>query len=325
MLRHRAMVTTTRTWVSVTGLRTGDTYAIVSPFSHIAGHKTGLLACLIAGATALPVPTYSAEEFAALIDTAGVTFLQAAPTVFHDLVAIARSRGRGLGNVRTAVTGAATIPPALISDLRQAAGVPVVMGAYGLTETTGVVAMTAPDDPIEVVSTTVGRPIPGIELRIVDDDGAEVAAGARGEIVVRGESLMAGYLDDPASTAEVIRDGWLHTGDVGTQDAEGRLRVVDRLKDMLLVGGFNVYPVEVEHLLVEHPGIREAAVVGVPDDRLGEVPVAHVVTEGPFDEKEVLAFCRARISSYKVPRRIVECRELPRNTAGKVLKRSLRG
>jgi HIP---CoA ligase len=121
----------------------------------------------------------------------------------------------------------------------------------------------------------------------------------------------------------VIRDGWLHTGDIGTTDADGRLRVVDRLKDLILVGGFNVHPAEVEHVLVEHPTVREAAVVGVRDDRLGEVPVAHVVPDGPIDEEDVLAFCRARLSSYKVPRRIVECEELPRNSAGKVLKRSL--
>ena len=323
MLRHRAMVTTTRTWVSQTGLGPEDTYTIVSPCSHIAGHKTGLLACLVAGATAVPVATYSAPDLADLVDTKGVTFLQAAPTVFHDLVAIARSRGTGFPTVRTAVTGAATIPPALIRDLREVAGIPVVMAAYGLTEATGVVTMTTADDPIDVISTSVGRPIPGVEVRIVDPSGAEVDAGEAGEIVLRGESVMARYLDDPEGTAEAIRDGWLHTGDIGTTDTDGRLRIVDRLKDLILVGGFNVHPAEVEHVLVEHPTIREAAVVGVRDDRLGEVPVAYVVPDGPIDAEDVLAFCRARLSSYKVPRRIVECHDLPRNSAGKVLKRSL--
>jgi acyl-CoA synthetase (AMP-forming)/AMP-acid ligase II len=330
MLRHGAMVATTRAWVSVVGLRPGDVFPVVSPCSHIAGHKTGLLSCLVAGATAMPLATFDAARLVHLIDHEGATFLQAAPTVFHDIVELVRARGRGVPSLHTAVTGAAVIPPQLVRDLHELAGIDTVLAGYGLTETTGVVTITAPDDPVDAVVTTCGRPVPGVELRLVEVDGdagddrpvprREVP---RGEVVVRGPSVMAGYLDDPEATAEVLRDGWLHTGDVGELDPEGRLRIVDRLKDMILVGGFNVYPAEVEHVLLEHAAVAQAAVVGALDDRLGEVVVAHVVMRVPVDDDELTAHCRARLAGYKVPRRVVVHDELPRNVSGKVLKHEL--
>jgi acyl-CoA synthetase (AMP-forming)/AMP-acid ligase II len=325
MLRHDAMVATTQAWVKVVGLRPGDGFPVVSPCSHIAGHKTGLLSCLIAGATAMPLATFDAGLLVHLVDHEGATFLQAAPTVFHDLVEFVRVRERGVPSLRTAVTGAAVIPPQLVRDLRDVAGIGTVLAGYGLTETTGVVAITAADDPIDAVVTTCGRPVPGVELRLVDGSGGDVAAGARGEVLVRGPSVMAGYLDDPEATAEVLRDGWLHTGDVGEFDTDGRLRIVDRLKDMVLVGGFNVFPAEVEHALLEHPAVAQVAVVGEPDERLGEVVVAHVVLAVPADEDALLDHCRTRLAGYKVPRRIVVDEALPRNAAGKVVKGELRG
>ena len=174
--------------------------------------------------------------------------------------------------------------------------------------------------------------MPGVELRLLDADGSDVAPGDRGEVVVRGPSIMAGYLDDPEATAEVLRDGWLHTGDVGELEPAGRLRIVDRLKDMVVVGGFNVFPAEVEHVLLEHPAVAQAAVVGEPDARLGEVVVAHVVVrgpgdepaDGPVDEASLAAHCRAHLAGYKVPRRFVIHDELPRNATGKVVKAELR-
>jgi acyl-CoA synthetase (AMP-forming)/AMP-acid ligase II len=324
MLRHGAMVTTTRSWVAVVGLAPGDVYPVVSPCSHIAGHKTGLLACLVAGATAVPLATFDASALARLVDEEGVSFLQGVPTVFHDLVELAQARGRGFPGVRTAVTGAAVIPPSLIRDLREVAGITNVLAGYGLTESTGVVTITGPADPVDAVATTTGYPVPGVELRLVDATGRDVAVGGRGEVLVGGPSLMAGYLDDPEATADAVRDGWLHTGDVGELDGAGRLRIVDRLKDMVVVGGFNVFPAEVEHVLVDHPAVVQAAVVGEPDARLGEVPVAHVVVRAPVDDEELLAFCRARLAGYKVPRRVQVHDALPVNTAGKVVKGALR-
>jgi acyl-CoA synthetase (AMP-forming)/AMP-acid ligase II len=332
MLRHGAMVTTTRSWVSVVGLRAGDGFPVVSPCSHLAGHKTGLLSCLVTGATAIPLATFDAELLVRFVDEGSATFLQAAPTVFHDVVELVRARGRGIPALRTAVTGAAVIPPQLVRDLHDVAGIGTVLAGYGLTETTGVVTITAPGDPVDAVVTTCGRPVPGVALRLVDNAGRDVDAGARGEVWVRGPSVMVGYLDDPEATAEVLRDGWLHTGDIGELDAAGRLRIVDRLKDMVVVGGFNVFPAEVEHVLLEHPAVAQAAVVGEPDLRLGEVVVAHLVlrvtfdepVDEPVDEAALLAFCRERLAGYKVPRRVVVRDELPRNPAGKVQKGELR-
>ena len=324
MLRHGAMVATTRAWVSVVGLRAGDVFPVVSPCSHIAGHKTGLLSCLVAGATAMPLATFDAELLVHLVDHEGATFLQAAPTVFHDVVEFVRERGRGIPELRTAVTGAAVIPPQLVRDLHELAGIGTVLAGYGLTETTGVLTVTSPDDPVDAVVTTCGRPVPGVELRLLDAEGVEVAAGERGEVVVRGPSVMAGYLDDPEATAEVLRDGWLHTGDVGELDPAGRLRIVDRLKDMVVVGGFNVFPAEVEHVLLEHDAVAQVAVVGEPDARLGEVVVAHVVLRAPAGDEELAAHCRAELAGYKVPRRFVRHDELPRNTTGKVMKAALK-
>ena len=325
MLRHGAMVSTTSAWVSVVGLRAGDGFPVVSPCSHLAGHKTGLLSCLVAGATAMPLATFDAELLVRLVDDQGATFLQAAPTVFHDLVEFVRARGRGVPSLRTAVTGAAVIPPQLVRDLHDVAAIGTVLAGYGLTETTGVVTITTADDPIDAVVTSCGRPVPGVELRLVDGDGRDVVAGERGEVLVRGPSVMAGYLDDPEATAEVLREGWLHTGDVGEFDGDGRLRIVDRLKDMVLVGGFNVFPAEVEHALLQHPAVAQVAVVGEPDDRLGEVVVAHVVLRAPVDEDALRDHCRVRLAGYKVPRRVVVQETLPRNAAGKVVKGELRG
>ena len=324
MLRHGAMVGTTRSWVSVVGLGPGDVYPVVSPCSHIAGHKTGLLACLVAGATAMPIPVFSADSLANLVDTVRITFLQGAPTMFHDLVRVASERGRPFSSVRAAVTGAASIPPSLIRELRDVAGIPVVLCAYGLTETTGVVAMTTRADPFDAGASTVGWPVPGVEIRLVDPDAPDVEV-EHGEVLVRGPSVMAGYLDDPVATAAVMHRDWLRTGDVGEFDPDGRLRIVDRIKDMIVVGGFNVYPAEVEHVLVLHPSVARAAVVGDPDPRLGEVPVAYVVGHAAVTPEELVRHCRALLVGYKVPRHVRLVDSLPTNAAGKVLKAELRG
>ncbi|MGI8335549.1 AMP-binding protein [Actinomadura scrupuli] len=324
LLRHGAMVATTRTWVEITGLRAGDRYPVVAPFSHIGGHKTGLLACAVAGAAALPQVALDVPVLVRAISEHGVTVLQGPPTMYQALLArVAEGAAALPRSVRVAVTGAASVPPGLIRDLRTVLGVRSVFTAYGLTEASGVCTMTRADDEVTAVAETAGRAIPGVRVRI---DGPE----GPGEILVRGAGLMAGYLDDPEATAEALRDGWLRTGDVGVLDEHGRLRVVDRLKDLVIVGGLNVYPAEVERVLLDHPAIAAAAVVGVPHERLGEVPAAFVVgaqrspgVPGP-SAAEVTAFCRARLAGFKAPRTIWWVGELPLNAAGKVAKAELR-
>jgi acyl-CoA synthetase (AMP-forming)/AMP-acid ligase II len=271
------MVETTARWADVVGLRVGDCYPVVSPFSHIGGHKTGLLACLVAGATTVPVASFDVGSFERTVAELDVTVVQGPPTLFHALIERAREGSDALGTLRVGVTGAAVIPPSLVRDMLHVLGLQLVVTAYGLTETTGVCTMTRPGDPIDVVAETSGRPIEGVDVRIINESGEAVPAGSRGEIAVRGIGLMRGYLDDPEATDASMRDGWLATGDVGWIGEDGNLRIVDRLKDMVVVGGFNVYPAEVERVLLEHDAVSQAAVIGLPDVRMGEVPGAFVV------------------------------------------------
>ncbi|WP_165503361.1 AMP-binding protein, partial [Actinomadura fibrosa] len=313
LLRHGGLVATTRSWVEITGLRAGDRYPVVAPFAHVGGHKTGLLASAVAGATALPVARFDAAELAAACAGGGVTFLQGPPAMYRALLAEGLPPSHA---VRVAVTGAASVPADLVRGLRETLGIRTVLTAYGITEAGGVCTMTRATDPPEAAVRTAGRAIPGVRVRIG-------GTGGPGEILVQGPGLMAGYLDDPDATAGALRDGWLRTGDVGVLDEHGRLRVVDRLTDVVIVGGLNVYPAEVERVLTEHPAVRAAAVVGMPDDRLGEVPAAFVVPDtGP--DHEVLAFCRERLAAYKLPRALWWVDDLPLNGAGKVAKRELR-
>ena len=327
MLRHDAMVRTTIEWARVVGLRPGDRYPIVSPFSHIGGHKTGLLATITAGATAFPFPTLDITRLIETVETHGVTVLQGPPTMFHALVAAARASGAArFASLRVGVTGAATIPPSLVRELLEVLGVEAVFTAYGLSESTGVCTITRAGDPVEIVAETSGRPIPGVEVRTVAADGSPSPSGDRGEIVVRGLNVMAGYLDDPAATALAVRDGWLYTGDIGWIGEDGCLRIVDRLKDMVIVGGFNVYPAEIERVLLEHPDVEQAAVVGVADRRLGEVTVAFVVAAQGHQPStdDLVNFCRGRLANFKVPRQVWFVERLPVNAAGKVHKPDLR-
>jgi HIP---CoA ligase len=326
MLRHVAMVRTTADWVRAVGLRSADRYPVIAPFSHIGGHKTGLLASVTAGCAALPFATFDLDRLTGAIEDDGVTVLQGPPTMFQGLVAKARAESRRFSTLRVAVTGAATIAPSLIRDMVDVLGVEQAFAAYGLTETTGICTITRAGDRVETIAETSGRPVPDVEVDIVDEKGSRLPIGARGEIVVRGFNVMAGYLDDPAATEEAVRDGWLHTGDVGWVGDDGCLRIVDRLKDMIIVGGFNAYPAEIEHALLEHGDVDQAAVVGIPDERLGEVPVAFVVPRpgAAPDPGALHAFCRARLANFKRPRTILLVEALPVNAAGKVLKGELR-
>ncbi len=327
MLRHDAMVRTTAEWARVVGLGPEDRYPIVSPFSHIGGHKTGLLATITAGATAFPFPTLDTTALADTIEAHSVTVLQGPPTMFHALIGEARRSGAGrFGSLRVAITGAAAIPPALVRDLLDVLGIESVFTAYGLSEATGVCTITRAGDPVELIAGTSGRPIPGVEVGIIGGDGTLLAEGEAGEIVVRGGSLMAGYLDDPEATAAAFQDGWLRTGDIGWIGADGYLRIVDRLKDMIIVGGFNVYPAEVEAILLGHGDVDQVAVVGIADERLGEVAAAFVVpVAGRQPSPDELArFCRGQLANFKVPRHVWLVESLPLNAAGKVDKPDLR-
>lgn len=317
------------TWSSIVGLRGGDRYVMVNPFFHTFGLKAGVLACLMQGATMLPEPVLDVAAVLATVARHRATVLPGPPTLFQMLLDHPGRTGTDCSSLRLAVTGAAVVPVALVRAMADQLGFDTVLTAYGLTESTGVVTMCRQGDDAETVATTSGRPIPGVEVRVVATDGSEQPRGEPGEIVVRGYTVMAGYWeDDEATAAAVDPSGWLHTGDVGVMDVRGNVQVTDRTKDMFIVGGFNAYPAEIEQGLLHHPAVSQAAVVGVPDERLGEVGWAYVVPRpgcAGADLAEVLtAFARQQMANYKVPRRIVVVDALPVNAAGKVLKTELR-
>jgi acyl-CoA synthetase (AMP-forming)/AMP-acid ligase II len=210
--------------------------------------------------------------------------------------------------------------------MRVELGMQNIVNGYGMTEC-GAIAMTRQGDDAETVARTAGYPLPGIEVRCVDEDGRDLPPGEAGELWVRGHAVMQGYLDDPAATAEAIdADGWLHTGDIGTIDDRGYMAITDRKKDMYISGGFNCYPAEIEKLLSAHPAIEMAAVIGIADDRMGEVGRAFVVLRpgASADARDIIGWARENMANYKVPREIVFISALPRNAGGKVLRTALR-
>jgi acyl-CoA synthetase (AMP-forming)/AMP-acid ligase II len=320
MSAHRQALDVARAWADCAQLTSTDRYLIVNPFFHSFGYKAGILACLLTGATIVPQLVFDPGQAMRLIEDERITVFPGAPTIYSSILDHRDRASRDLSSLRLAVTGAAVVPVALVERMRAELSFDEVLTAYGLTEAV-VVTMCRPGDDPETVATTSGRATAGFEMKIAGG-GTEP-----GEILLRGPNVMLGYLDDPAATAEAIDSGgWLHTGDVGVLDERGYLTITDRLKDMYICGGFNVYPAEVEQVLTRHPGVAEAAVIGIPDGRLGEVGKAFVVRRPGADPAtaDLIEFCRTVLANYKVPRLIEFRTDLPRNPAGKPLKRVLR-
>ncbi len=311
-------------WVEMTGLRADDRYLMVNPYFHMFGLKAGILACVASGATMLPEPVFDVDRILERVDDDRVTVLPGPPTLYQAILDHPERSGHQLSTLRVAVTGAADIPVELVRRIDDELPFSTVITGYGLTEA-GTAAATSPEDDVETVASTVGRPRPGFELRIVDGD-SDVDAGEPGEVLLRGGSVMTGYLDDPEATDLALSpDGWLRTGDLGVIDDAGCLRIVGRVKDMFIVGGFNAYPAEIENLLLRHPDIQQAAVIGIPDERLGEVGMAFVVTRsGTGTGPDIVQWCRAEMANYKVPRVVEIVDRLPVNATGKVVKDVLR-
>jgi acyl-CoA synthetase (AMP-forming)/AMP-acid ligase II len=263
----------------------------------------------------------------AMVAEHAITMLPGPPAIYQTFLNHPDLDRDAMASLRLAVTGAAAIPVSLVEQMKQTLGFETVITGYGLTEACGIATMCRHDDDDETIATTSGRAIPGVEVLVVDDDGTERPSGEPGEVVVRGYNVMRGYFEDPEQTARAVTsDGWLHTGDVGEMDERGYLWITDRMKDMFITGGFNAYPAEIEQVLAGHPDVAEAAVVGVPDRRLGEVGKAFVVArqDHTIDPDALIAWCRERLANYKVPRTVVLVDALPRNAGGKVLKRELR-
>jgi HIP---CoA ligase len=317
---HRQSLSGSAAWAACGKITSDDRYLCINPFFHNFGYKAGILACLQTGATLIPQLTFDAEQAMRAIAAHRITVLPGPPTIFQTLLDHPARGGYDLSSLRFAVTGAATVPVVLIERMQTELDIDIVLTAYGLTECNGFGTMCRADDDAVTVATTCGRPIADFELRISGD--AET-----GEVLLRGPNVMLGYLDDPQATADTVdADGWLHTGDIGKLDAAGNLQITDRLKDMYICGGFNVYPAEVEQVLARLDGVLDCAVIGVPDKRLGEVGRAFLVTRpgSELDEQAVIAYTREYLANFKAPRSVRFVDTLPRNAGGKVVKRQLR-
>jgi len=327
VLAHGASVRAYDAWSSVVGLRPGDRYLVVNPFFHSFGLKAGILASLVKGATIVPQLTFDVPEVMRRIPEERITMLPGPPTIYQTILNAPDLAEHDLSSLRLAVTGAAAIPVELIRRMRDELGFETVVTGYGLTEATGIATMCRHTDDAETIATTSGRAIPGVEVVVADEAGSPRPAGEPGEVLVRGYNVMLGYHGDAEATEKAIdADGWLHTGDIGVLDAAGNLRITDRLKDMFIVGGFNAYPAEIENTISAHPAVAQVAVVGVPDERMGEVGMAFVIprTGAEVDPAELISWCRERMANYKVPRRVEVVESLPTNAGGKVLKYELR-
>ena len=327
MITHGQSLRVYDAWTDVVGLRRGDRYLIVNPFFHTFGYKAGWMSCLLRGATIVPFQVFEVPNVLETVAREHITVLPGPPTLLQGILD-EPTRGRyDLSSLRLTVTGAAAVPVKLVERLRDEMTFETIITGYGLTETTGTAAMCRHDDDPETIANWSGRAIPDTELRVVDDDGHPVPTGQPGEVVVRGYHVMRGYFEEPEETAATLdSEGWLHTGDIAVMNDRGYVRITDRKKDMFIVGGFNAYPAEIENLLLGDARLAQAAVVGVPDERLGEVGVAFVVPRPgvALVPDEVIAWARDHMANYKVPRAVEIVDALPLNASGKVLKYELR-
>ena len=313
---HRQTVGIAAAWADCAEMAATDKMLLINPFFHSFGYKAGFLPTLMHGGTVVPMALFDVPAVMALVAEEGITVLPGAPTIYQSILDHPDRASFDMTSLRIAITGAAPVPVSLVERMQSELNFDAVLTAYGQTEAVVITMCRTDDDPV-TISTSSGRAIPGMEVRL----------GEKDEIMVRGENVMLGYLDDPEATAKTIdADGWLHTGDVGTIDERGYVDITDRLKDMYISGGFNVYPAEVENELARLDAVAESAVIGVPDERMGEVGRAFIVVKDGHEltEAEVLAFCKERLANFKNPRSVRIVAALPRNASGKVLKNELR-
>ena len=322
MLTHRNLESNGR--MGEAWINPGDDEVIYSvlPLFHAYGMTLGVTIASLCRARLVLFPIVDMDLILKAMKKTRPTILPAVPPVYRRLMDEAKKRGVSLEGIRYAVSGAMNLPPELVAEWEEASGGFMVEG-YGLTECAPLVSVNPHD--IDYHSGSIGLPVPSTEAKLVDDEDNEVPHGEPGELCVRGPQVMLGYWQRPDSTDEIIKDGWLHTGDIAVMDDEGFLRIVDRKKDMILVSGFNVYPNEIEDVVMQHSGVLEVAAVGVPSGSSGEAVKIFVVKKDPsLTEDALITFCRRQLTGYKVPK-LVEFRdELPKSNVGKILRRELR-
>lgn len=314
-------------WNRSNDLQRGDRALIVNPFFHSFGYRSGWVSALLAGMTVYPMAVFDVEAVLRQIESNRVSVLMGPPTLFYALLDHPRRPQFDLSSLRVGHTGSANVPVDLIARAREELKFDVFLTSYGLTEATALVSVNYPQDDFETIARTVGRALPGTELKVVTPDGRPLPTGEAGELLVRGPNVMQGYFEDPEATSAAIdQDGWLHTGDVATIDQTGMLRILDRLKEVVIVGGFNVYPAEVDNIMLGHPAIKEVAIIAIPDERMGEVCGACVVLHDgqELTLADLSTWARSRMANFKVPRHLFVRNAFPRTPLGKVQKFRLR-
>ncbi|RVU22299.1 long-chain fatty acid--CoA ligase [Streptomyces antnestii] len=322
-LTHRNLLTNAAT-AAETLLQVGPDDVLFGglPLFHAFGQTCALNTAVTAGATLTLLPRFDPARALEIMHRDGVTVFLGVPTMFTALLTTGAPDDHDLSRLRLAVSGGASLPVEVLHSFERKFGITVLEG-YGLSETSPVAAFNPPDRPRKPGS--IGLPVRGVELRLVADDGTTVGPGEIGEIAIRGDNVMKGYWNRPDATGEAVRDGWFHSGDLARVDDDGYYFIVDRKKDLIIRGGYNVYPREIEEVLYEHPAVAEAAVVGVPHEVHGE-EVAAVVTLRPgahTKPDEVRDFVRERVAAYKYPRIVTIADALPKGATGKILKREI--
>ncbi|WP_342363230.1 FadD3 family acyl-CoA ligase [Terrarubrum flagellatum] len=327
MYGHRQALQAISDWADRVGIRRGDRLLVIPPFFHAFGYRSGAIVSLMRGATLIPQRTYDADDVLRRIARDRISVIPGPPTIFQGMLQHPEMKSFDRSSLRLGITGGAVIPAVLVRRMREELGFEGVVNGYGLTECGGYGAMCSAADDDETIANTAGKPFPGVELGVMDADGRLLEKNKPGEIVLRGYFVMKGYFNDEEATRKTIDpEGWLHTGDIGYVDDKGNLHIEDRLKEMYISGGFNCYPAEIERLMSAHPAVGQIAVIGVPDERLGEVGKAFVVLRpgAAATEQELIAWARETIANFKAPRSIEFRGALPTSAQGKVLKNKLR-
>jgi long-chain acyl-CoA synthetase len=311
-------------WAPIAGLSGDDVVLSPLPLFHSYAINISVLAILATGATERIMAKFSPSRALDLLQSGEITFMPGVPTMFHYLLLTAREKGvSALGRLRVCTSAGAILPAALTRDFEAQFGVQLLDG-YGITETSTMVTMNWPGQ--NRVMGSCGLPVPGVAVRIIDPaTGLDRRRGEEGELICSGPNLMQEYLNKPEETEKALRNGWYHTGDLARSDENGFLTITGRLKEVVIRGGQNISPAEVEEVLLEHPAVRDAAVVGVPHETLGEVPVAYVVwAEGPVEFDLLISHCRGLLAPYKIPAALREIEAIPRTGSGKTIRFKLR-
>lgn len=327
MLTHRNLTNNALNIAECMKLTNKDRLCIPVPFFHCFGCVIGTLTIVSAGGTMVPIQDYNPEVVLQTVQKEKCTALHGVPTMFISELNLPNIREFDLSSLRTGVMAGSTCPIEVMKDVIDVLGIKDITICYGQTESSPVLTQTRTEDNITRKVETVGRALPNTEVKVVaPGTNEELPRGAQGEIVARGYCVMKGYYKNPDATAEAIdQDGWLHTGDLGTMDEDGYLKVTGRLKDMVIRGGENIYPREIEEFLYSHPQILDVQVVGVPDPKYGEELAAWIIPkDSSLDEAGIRAYCTGKISRHKIPRHILFVEEYPMTASGKIQKFKLR-